>query len=718
MRITRRNFSTIGLGLGLGLLLLASGPQGCGSADPLATLGPGSNIPVGALSQAEGLGKDGDLTVSMAGTIVNRYAVLAADAKPGDTSLTLSGMAGLGLDALMPLAVDDLLLIIQMQGADIDTTNSASYGSVIDLRSAGLYEFIGVTAVDLAAGKVSVYAGCGGLKNSYQATGRVQVIRVPQYSNLSIAAGASIAAPAWDGQRGGVVAVQVRDTVTIDGSIDVARRGFRGGKKNPITQRRPAGIGSYYRTMSALDGGNRGEGIAGYESEYLLTGQFGRGAAANGGGGGNRVAAGGGGGAGGGDIATWNGQGVMPLTVPGGAAAWLLDPGYQADKMQFAGGGRGGYTYSGAALDPTMVAPGDQSWGEDFRRERGGLGGRPVPNDPKIRLFLGGGGGSGDDYQNTSGAGGAGGGMVFIDARKITGSGQILADGAPGAPSTATSSGGGGGGGGGTVVVAATTTVDGITIQAGGGPGGAQQGATATASGPGGGGGGGFIAAPQGVTITQQVAGGAGGSTASADLTAFPRNGATDGAAGQLGAAVGPYGGAPYCSVADLGVTITATPAEAKEREPVRLDLAVTNIGPGTSGNVVVKLDLPEGVSIASTEAQGWTCQPTNLRLTCTLATLPAGAAPNIAVNIVPALGATELAFTARVSAPTTDLDMSNNTATLTVNNPAPLVARPAGGGFGCAATGEAPRPAPLGLALFGLLLGAVGISRRRVAKP
>jgi hypothetical protein len=695
MLITRRNISIIGLGL----VLSAGGPPGCGPGDPLANLGTGASAPVGSLSQAEGLGKDGDLVVSRVGTVVNRYAVLGADAKQGDTTLTLSGMGGIGLDALMPLAVDDLLLIIQMQGADIDTTNTPSYGSVIDLRSAGLYEFIGVTAVDTAAGKVSVYSGCGGLKNSYQAAGHVQVIRVPQYTNLSVAAGASIVAPAWDGRGGGVVAVQVRDTVTIDGSIDVTRLGFRGGRKNPITQRRPAGIGSYYRAMSALDGCNRGESIAGYESDYVLTGQFGRGAAANGGGGGNRVAAGGGGGAGGGDSAAWNGQGVMPLAVTGGAAAWLLDPGYQADKMQFSGGGRGGYTYSGAALDPTMVAPGDQTWGEDFRRERGGLGGRPVPNDPKIRLFLGGGGGSGDDYQNTSGAGGAGGGLVFIDARKVTGGGQILADGQPGAPATATSSGGGGGGGGGTVVVASTTTVDGITIQANGGAGGAQQGATTTASGPGGGGGG-------------------GGSTASTDMTAFPRNGATDGAAGQLGSAIGPYGGAPYCSVADLGVTLTATPAEAKEREPVRLDLAVTNIGPGTSGNVVVKLDLPEGVSIASTEAQGWTCQPTNLRLTCSLATLPAGAAPGIAVTIVPALGVTEMTFTARVSAPTTDLDMSNNTATVILNNPAPLVARPAGGGFGCAMAREAPRPAAFGPALLGLLLGALGIARRRVAKP
>ena len=73
----------------------------------------------------------------------------------------------------------------------------------------------------------------------------------------------------------------------------------------------------------------------------------------------------------------------MSTTLTGGAAAWPLDPGYDATQTAAAGGGRGGYTYSGTALDPTVVGPGDKTWLEDSRRERGGLGGRPVPNDPK-----------------------------------------------------------------------------------------------------------------------------------------------------------------------------------------------------------------------------------------------------------------------------------------------------------------------------------------------
>ena len=291
------------------------------------------------------------------GTIVNRYAVLSAAAAPGDKTITLSATAGLGIDALCLWHRTTLLLIIQMQGADIDTSNSASYGSVIDLRSAGRYEFIGVTSIDAASQKNHRLFGLRRTENGYDPSGHVQVIRVPQYKNLTVSSGASIVAPAWNGQTGGVVALQVSDGVTLDGTIDVSGLGFRGGQRNPNTKQRTAGIGTTTLTECRRRT-NRGEGIAGYVTEYALSGQYGRGAAANGGGGGNRIAAGGGGGGGGGDVSQWNGQGVMSTTVTGGAAAWLLDPGYDANKTMFAGGGRGGYTYSTATLDPTMVAPG------------------------------------------------------------------------------------------------------------------------------------------------------------------------------------------------------------------------------------------------------------------------------------------------------------------------------------------------------------------------
>ncbi len=48
---------------------------------------------------------------------------------------------------LGPLAVGDLLMIIQMQGATIDGTDTPNFGEVTALGSAGLYELVTVATI-------------------------------------------------------------------------------------------------------------------------------------------------------------------------------------------------------------------------------------------------------------------------------------------------------------------------------------------------------------------------------------------------------------------------------------------------------------------------------------------------------------------------------------------------------------------------------------------
>jgi hypothetical protein len=122
--------------------------------------------------------------------------------------------------------------------------------------------------------------------------------------------------------------------------------------------------------------------------------QYGRAPAGNGGGGGNSHNGGGGGGANGRSGGTWTGQGVFNLSVTGGATAWLLDPNYSATGSE--GGGRGGYSYSSSDQNALTVAPGNNAWGGNQRRQRGGMGGHPLDNDASNRIFFGGGGGPGD----------------------------------------------------------------------------------------------------------------------------------------------------------------------------------------------------------------------------------------------------------------------------------------------------------------------------------
>jgi uncharacterized repeat protein (TIGR01451 family) len=232
----------------------------------------------------------------------------------------------------------------------------------------------------------------------------------------------------------------------------------------------------------------------------------------------------------------------MELDNPSWLQAWQLDPAYAANANALtncSGGGRGGYTFSANDRDALTIAPDNTLWGGNNRRERGGLGGRPVPNDPSTRIFFGGGGGAGDGNDSAAGQGGNGGGLIFVLAGCIQGSGQVIADGNAGGWSgeNAISDGAGGGGGGGSVVIFAGS-VSGLAIRARGGEGGWQPFRSAIPSngayGPGGGGGGGFIALNTTGFSALSVDGGRGGQTTATALSEFPKNGATARALGKV----------------------------------------------------------------------------------------------------------------------------------------------------------------------------------------
>ena len=396
------------------------------------------------------MAKDGPETID-AGRVLNEYAALTADALAGATSINVADVTTLDSVAYGPLEAGDLLMIIQMQGADIDTSDTVSYGAVTNLLGAGLYEFIEVASITPATNTIGVGTGCGGLKNGYSAAGKTQVVRVPQFASLNVQGNGTVTAPPWDGSVGGIVALHVRDTMTVTGSVDVQGKGFRGGTADNSSGS-VAGDVAGYRSATGLGGGEKGEGIAGSQTTYDgKNGRYGRGAPANGGGGGNSYRAGGGGGANAAsplNLVAWGGQGLMDIsaTTIGGAFAYPLDPsGVTAQP----GGGRGGYSASVSNQNATVAAgaPGAAAWGANLRRERGGLGGRPLVNDPLSRLYIGGGGGAGDGDASSSGGGGRGGGMIFIMADVVAGNGGLIANGAQGADTTLSNVDSAGGGG-------------------------------------------------------------------------------------------------------------------------------------------------------------------------------------------------------------------------------------------------------------------------------
>ncbi|HEY3498336.1 MAG TPA: hypothetical protein VGK73_26760, partial [Polyangiaceae bacterium] len=152
----------------------------CAPSAVLDGEGPAAGEPVAEASAAIA-GADGNATISAANTVVNQYTRLAANAAQNATSLTVTSVAALaaGSDAL---ATGDLVMVVQMQGASINTAmDNATWGSVTALNGAGNYELVEVRAVDTGTNTITL--SCA-LKNAYSATGATQVIRVPQYNTL------------------------------------------------------------------------------------------------------------------------------------------------------------------------------------------------------------------------------------------------------------------------------------------------------------------------------------------------------------------------------------------------------------------------------------------------------------------------------------------------------------------------------------------------------
>lgn len=495
-------------------------------------------------------GKDGARTITAAGTIVNEYTTLSSNVSAGATSLTVAA-SSLNANSRFSgsLSAGDLVLIIQMQGASITTSDNSSYGNVSNYNNCGRYEFAKVSARPNA----TTITLANGLRYAYTSSGKVQVIRVPRYSDLTIDNGASITCPDWDGSTGGIVAVESANNITINGSINVTGKGFRGGaiEQNSYLP----GNASKRRSTDASDGGEKGESIAGLASS-LSNGRYCRNAPANGGGGGNAHNCAGGGGANAGSPAAWNGNGNPDNSNANWTTAWNLESSGFANNTS-TGGGRGGYSYSANDGNELTRAPGHTDWGGDNRLNGGGLGGRPLDYSSG-RIFMGGGGGAGDSNNNTGTPGGDGGGIVFLLVKNnVSGGGTIYANGDAVTTQTGNDGAGGGGGGGAVVIHNHSGATSSISIEAKGGAGGNQNLSWTEAEGAGGGGGGGYVAISNLPSISINVAGGASGTTNSPSVSNFTPNGGTMGGPGETASLPGSFN--PYSASSNpLPVVLTS----------------------------------------------------------------------------------------------------------------------------------------------------------------
>ncbi len=203
---------------------------------------------------------------------------------PGAKTVTLSAASG----STTPIAIGDLLLVIQMQDAAINATNTGAYGDntpgdpatgYSNANSSGRYEFVTATSAVPMAGGTLTFSGAGpsaGLLNTYTAAAysagvqgqrTFQVIRVPQYQSATLSS--TLAPIAWNGTVGGVLVIDVAGQLTLSGTVSADALGFRGGGGRQLNS--GAGAQTDYMTLSSNGAnGSKGEGIAG-TPKYLVS---------------------------------------------------------------------------------------------------------------------------------------------------------------------------------------------------------------------------------------------------------------------------------------------------------------------------------------------------------------------------------------------------------------------------------------------------------------
>ncbi len=337
----------------------------------------------------------------------------------------------------------DTVLLIQMKGAVIDSSNTAAFGTITDYKNAGNYEFNYIKSK--TGNNIELLNTV--TRNYDIPNGKVQLVRVPYYQNATVTA--TLTCKQWDGSTGGVLVLNVADTINLNANIDVKGKGFLGGAGfNTSALVTNCFNNNYNYPSTSLVAAKKGESISLISNTIIC----GKGSPAGGGGGGLDHNSGGGGGGNGGS------------------------------------GGFGGYQLESCGNTPF---------------DNRGIGGKNLTyNAATNKIFMGSGGGAGhaNNPGNIPSSGGNGGGIAIIIGSKLNTNGnKIIANGDEGlacviGPSPDCHDGMGGGGAGGTVLIDVQQHLSNQLIETNGGKGADLITAlSAGRIGTGGGGGGGIL---------------------------------------------------------------------------------------------------------------------------------------------------------------------------------------------------------------------------------
>ena len=214
-------------------------------------------------------GRDGSGAIT---GVVNTYWNGTSNPAAGAPSFSLGPARG----AARTIAPGDLLKLIHIQDANINRDNTLAYGDgraaapascSTALRRAGRFEYVrAANSVGAGGGTLGVtspvvYDYSNQTPTNNRGNRRFQIVRVPQYLDASITG--TLSAVPWDGTSGGIVAIDVANTLTFSGgTIEASAIGFRGGGGRASSS--GSGASTDTRTVFAHGAnGAKGEGFAG-----------------------------------------------------------------------------------------------------------------------------------------------------------------------------------------------------------------------------------------------------------------------------------------------------------------------------------------------------------------------------------------------------------------------------------------------------------------------
>ena len=606
-------------------------------------------------------GSDGPAVLTSTSTPNTYYPGVSVSATNNTSTITVGTPSG----STTPVAAGDLVLVMQMQGAVIDNSATSSNYGTVSTSTAGQYEYaavasVGSTTITLNKALANTYTN--GTDQNFQ------VIRVPQYSSLSVTS--TVTGAAWNSltKVGGVLALDVAgSTAFTNGTgLNMTAKGFSGGGGQGYTgSTTPNASPTVYATLSTAGAhGAKGESVAG-TPRYFYNGSSvtdtnvdypdgtnNIGAPANGGGG---------------------AQDFAPASNTGNSGG-----GGGANGVA---GGVGGFGFSSNST-------GNQA-----------IGGKAFVTSAKV-LIMGGGGGAGSAHDATNGiesSGGIGGGIVILRTGTVSGTATIQADGyvAPSTAGNALTQGGGGGGAGGSILVLTTPATGAsdlttLTASAVGGNGGSVNNVAGGASyGPGGGGGGGVVLSNSALSAAAAVAGGASG------VTNISANGSTSGAFGAAAGTAGlpnpttsaastnTMGGASSClpvlSVALSTATPNVTRTANSTPTPAMYTALISNTG-GTAQNTATTITLDPLFTYDDTYAPvvtSTTASGTSTTLSSAAYTVTGTTAPVFSITTIPSGSTLDITFQTKIASTAVNNTVYQASAAVAFTDPTRTAAAP-----------------------------------------